>query len=277
MDRIKILISGIPGKVGVNLAGHFLADGRFTLLPVALTGPGVPEEPVNVAGAAIDIVGPERHREALANLKESEGGFIVIDYSHPSAVNANAALYCDLGINFVMGTTGGDRAELARTVESSSASAVIAPNMAKPIVGFTAMMEYMAENFPGIFSGWDLSIRESHQAGKADTSGTARAMVGYFNRMGMDFSADRIFSERDPERQRKDWGIPEEHLKGHGWHTYDLTSPDKTVALSFTHNISGRDVYYPGTADAAIFLSRRVAEGNRGKVYSMLDVMRQAQ
>jgi 4-hydroxy-tetrahydrodipicolinate reductase len=190
MEHLRVLISGMPGKVCLILARGFISDERFSLLPTSLTGPGVPEEALKVNGTSIALAGPDRHREVLLDFKDRYGNFIVVDYSHPEAVNRNAGLYCELDLGFVMGTTGGDRAELARTVEASHTSAVIAPNMAKPIVGFTAMMEYMAKTFPGIFAGYDLSIRESHQAGKADTSGTARAMVGYFNRMGVGFSED---------------------------------------------------------------------------------------
>ncbi len=173
-----------------------------------------------------------------------------------------------------MGTTGGDRAALARAVVNSGTVAVIAPNMAKPIVGLTAMVEYAAQNFPGLFSGYRMTVRESHQKGKADTSGTAKAMVSYFNAMGVDFPVEAIESERDPDRQRFDWKIPLDHLGGHGYHTYTLTSPDGTVTVSFTHNILGRDVYYDGTADAVIFLKSRLRERARGKVYSMTDVLR---
>ena len=47
------------------------------------------------------------------------------------------------------GTTGGDRQKLEDTVVSSPIAAVIAPNMAKQIVGLQAMMAYAAETFPG--------------------------------------------------------------------------------------------------------------------------------
>ena len=37
------------------------------------------------------------------------GRLIAVDYTHPSAVNANVEFYSKNGLNFVMGTTGGDR------------------------------------------------------------------------------------------------------------------------------------------------------------------------
>jgi 4-hydroxy-tetrahydrodipicolinate reductase len=146
--------------------------------------------------------------------------------------------------------------------------------MAKQIVGFQAMMAYAADNFPGLFSGYALTVRESHQSGKADTSGTAKAMVTYFNRMGVEFTSDAIVMERDPRIQREQWGIPDAFLSGHGWHTYRLTSPDQTVVFEFQHNVNGRDVYAEGTIDAVCYLDRQLKAGAVGRVYTMIDVLK---
>jgi 4-hydroxy-tetrahydrodipicolinate reductase len=92
--------------------------------------------------------------------------------------------------------------------------------------------------------------------------------------MGIDFSPDAIQMERDPDVQKKQWGIPEAYLSGHGWHTYRLTSPDQTVVFEFKHNVNGRDIYAGGTMDAVHFLNQKLKAGERGKVYSMIDVLK---
>jgi 4-hydroxy-tetrahydrodipicolinate reductase len=148
--------------------------------------------------------------------------------------------------------------------------------MAKQIVGFQAMMEYAATQFPGLFSGYTLQIRESHQQGKADTSGTAKAMVKYFNALGTPFSEEDIEKERDPQRQMAVWGIPETYLSGHGWHTYTLTSADGTGTFEFRHNVNGREIYAGGTLDAVLFLHQKIDAGVAGQVYSMIDVLKGA-
>jgi 4-hydroxy-tetrahydrodipicolinate reductase len=175
-----------------------------------------------------------------------------------------------------MGTTGGDRHHIEQTVCGSDIAAVVAPNMAKQIVGFQAMMEYAADTFPGLFQGYTLEIRESHQRAKADTSGTAKAMVGYFNRLGVPFSEEQIAMERDPQVQSSRWGVPEAYLTGHGWHTYTLVSADKTARFEFTHNINGRDIYVQGTLDALLYLEKKLTAGARGKLYTMIDVLKGA-
>lgn len=274
MSRIKIMINGMPGNVAVMLASHVLADDRFTLLPFSLTGPEITASEHVISNLPIGLIRPDAADEALAKIQDAEGAFICIDYTHPSAVNANARLYCRRGIPFVMGTTGGDRDALAATVASSNISAVIAPNMAKQIVGFQAMMAYAAKEFPGLFAGYHLEIVESHQKNKADTSGTARAMAGYFNELGIVYSEDEIIKIRDPAIQKNELGVPEAYINGHGWHTYTLTSPDRTTTFRFTHNVNGRDIYALGTFDAVAFLHRKTLEKTAGRVFSMIDVLK---
>jgi 4-hydroxy-tetrahydrodipicolinate reductase len=274
MSRTNVMVNGIPGNMAENVARHILADDRFALVPFSLTGPEIRVAEHRVEMLAVRLLKPEEREAVIEDLKQKQGPFLSVDFTHPTAVNANAEFYCKYRLPFVMGTTGGDRPRLEASVRASSISAVIAPNMAKQIVGFQAMMEYAAQTFPDLFKGYVLEIKESHQKGKADTSGTAKAMVRYFNQMGLDFSEDKIMKERDPEIQAARWGIPQKYLAGHGWHAYTLTSDDKTVRFEFIHNVNGRDVYARGTLDAVLFLEARVGEGARGNVYTMIDVLK---
>ena len=199
---------------------------------------------------------------------------IVVDFTQPNTVNRNADLYCELGIPFVMGTTGGDREALEKRVIDSGNIAVIAPNMAKQIVAFQSMMQHIAQNFPGAFEGYTLQIKESHQQGKKDTSRTAKSMIENFDALGIPFTKDQIVMVRDPIEQLE-MGVPNEHIDGHGWHTYTLKSADGNVLFEFTHNVNGRQVYVQGTLDAIRFLDRKLREDpiEKGKVYSMIDVL----
>ncbi len=276
MNRIKIMVNGIPGNMAGNVAKYAINDDRFELIPYSLTGPEISEDKHKIDSIAITLIHPKNSEQAITDLIEKEGAFISVDYTHPLAVNGNAEFYCKNNLPFVMGTTGGDRKLLEDTIKKSSISAVIAPNMAKQIVGFQAMMEYAAKTFPDLFKGYSLEIRESHQKGKADTSGTAKAMIRYFNSLGIPFTEDEIFKERDPERQTSKWGIPKEYLGGHGWHTYTLVSDDRTVSFEFTHNVNGRDIYAAGTLDAISYLHKKIEEGVKGRMFTMIDVLKGA-
>ena len=273
MSIRKIMVNGLPGNVARIVADYLLKDERFELVPHSLTGPEIQEPECIIDDISVKLIQANQKDSQIRQIKQSQGEFLTVDFTHPSAVNPNADFYCRCELPFVMGTTGGDRRKLQAMVESSSIAAVIAPNMAKQIVGLQAMMEYAADNFPNLFKGYALEVKESHQQAKADTSGTAKAMVGYFNKLGVPYSTDEIVMVRDPQEQKTQWGIPEEYLAGHGWHTYTLVSEDQTVQFEFTHNVNGRKVYVRGTVDAILYLSEKVQAGARGKMFTMIDVL----
>jgi len=276
MSRLKLMVNGLPGKVATVIASHAIGDETVKFIPQSMTGPDIAEDEMTVNDVNIRLIRPQDRDQAIQEIKSSEGKFISIDFTLPDAVNKNARFYCDQALPFVMGTTGGDREKLVQTIAGSSISAVIAPNMAKQIVGFQAMMAYAAETFPGLFDGYGLEIKESHQQTKVDTSGTAKAMVRHFNQLGLNFSESDIIKVRDPEIQQKDWGVPAAYLDGHGWHTYTLTSKDQTVEFSFSHFVNGRDIYAWGTLDAARFLQTQIQNGIKGRTFSMIDVLKGA-
>ncbi len=276
MESINVMVNGLPGKVATKVAEHIAGDSGLKLLPYALTGPEILDKTTHIGSTTIELIHPDKRQELIDSVKQTEEDFVCVDFTHPNAVNDNASFYCKNNIAFVMGTTGGDRDQLANTIKASRTAAVIAPNMAKQIVAFQAMMEYAAKTFPGMFNGYSLEVKESHQKGKADTSGTAKAMIEYFNKLGTPFSKDQIIMERDPEVQRTKWGIPDAYLSGHGWHTYTLRSEDGTVFFQFTHNVNGRDIYASGTIDAIRYLTKQLKHGATGRVFTMIDVLKGA-
>lgn len=274
MDPIKVMVNGLPGNMATKAAEHVVQDAGMKLIPFALTGPEITASETQIGPETVSLILPKRRDEMMESIKDTEGKFICVDYTHPSAVNDNASFYCNNRLPFVMGTTGGDRQLLVETVQQSEIAAVIAPNMAKQIVAFQAMMEHAAKTFPDVFKGYSLEIKESHQKGKADTSGTAKAMIGYFNKLGIPFAKDQIVMERDPEVQQTQWGVPEAYLSGHGWHTYSLRSEDGTVSFQFTHNVNGREIYAGGTLDAIQYLAKKMDQGAKGRVFTMIDVLK---
>ncbi|KAL3618719.1 hypothetical protein CASFOL_037381 [Castilleja foliolosa] len=91
-----------------------------------------------------------------------------------------------------MGTTGGDRELQYKTVADSKVYAVISPQMGKQVVAFLAAIEIMSEQFPGAFSGYDMQVMESHQAEKLDISGTAKAVISCFEKLGASFDLEQV-------------------------------------------------------------------------------------
>lgn len=275
---LALMMVGLPGAMGLEIGRACLRSG-IELVPISLAG-RVSRECEVVEGSrsvTVKLVGPEQPGEQLATLraaKEQYGAsLVIVDFTNPSIINSNARLYHEAGINFVMGTTGGDRELLQKETQASGVFAVIAANMGKQIVALQATLERMARDFPGSFAGYSLQVTESHQKTKADTSGTARDMVKSFSSLtGAAFEEGDIKLIRD-EPAQMEFGVPEEHLNGHAFHTYSLTSPDGSVTFEFKHNVCGRRTYAEGVVDAALFLASKSAEGGEKRVFSMIDVL----
>jgi len=215
------------------------------------------------------LLGPE-DRDTMEIPPET----ISIEFSQPDAALGNIAWFVERQIPFVCGTTGFDEAKAREMIAGGEISAVMAPNMAIPIILIQAAVKRLADSYPEALSGYGFSLTESHQATKKDTSGTAKALVKDFARLGLPASAEAISKIRDPEKQQNDLQVPEEHLQGHAYHDYEVNSPDGSVVLGLSHRVHGRRIYADGSLVAARFLYRQVTAGSKGHVYTMEDVLR---
>ena len=272
-DVVTVMVNGVSGKMGHATACAVVRREGFELAPYALTKrAGATTEVLGVEVTGVDV-SVEDAGEVLERAKREYPGLVVVDYTLPESVNANAELYVKHGVPFVMGTTGGDREKMLAEVKASGNYAVIAPQMGKQVVAFQAAMKLMAEQFPNAFEGYTLTVTESHQSSKKDTSGTAKAIVASFNDLGCGFDIKDIELVRDVESQTGKMGVPEEHLLGHAFHTYRLTSPDGTTSFEFQHNVCGRNIYAEGTVDAVGFLKRKIASKDPKTLYDMIDVL----
>lgn len=280
-NPLVVMVNGLPGKMAAATADEVVRRG-LTLAEEAMTGPdtsGSHTVAQNNNDIEVKLQPPDEHDACLQRMRQCYPRLIVVDYTHPSVANRNVELYAAHGLSFVIGTTGADSNAMHAVVEKTpNIYAVIAPNMGKQIVAFQAMMDMMGTQFPGVFSGYTLTVKESHQANKADTSGTAKAIVSSITDMGVDFSVDRIEKVRESQRSIDEMHVPSEFVsKGHAFHTYHLASSDNTVHFEFQHNVCGRAVYAAGTVDAVQFIDtrRRQANDAKGKrVFTMVDILR---
>jgi 4-hydroxy-tetrahydrodipicolinate reductase len=274
-DKLAVMVNGVPGRMAAATAEEVVARG-LVLADEALTGPGVENTTVQIGSHSVALAAPPQHAACLQRIKDKYPRIIVVDYTHPSACNPNVELYAAAGLSFVVGTTGGDVDAMRSVVHRTpGVYAVVAPNMGKQIVAFQAMMDMMAREFPGAFDGYSMTVTESHQSTKADTSGTAKAVVTSFQQLGIDFHVNDIKRVRTPPESMEKMKVPGKYVTtGHAFHTYHLTSPDGTVNFEFQHNVCGRGVYAAGTVDAVQFLDSRRQDGREQQVFNMIDILR---
>jgi len=58
MERIKVMVNGIPGNMAVNVAKHVMNDSMFKLIPYALTGPEITEAEYTLDSTVISLIHP---------------------------------------------------------------------------------------------------------------------------------------------------------------------------------------------------------------------------
>jgi 4-hydroxy-tetrahydrodipicolinate reductase len=316
--NIYVMVNGMPGPMATAAAEACLRKG-LQLSPVAMTGPNVESstitvvDPITKRNANVRLISSTYMDEVIASLAGTRAALgscniYAIDYTHPLAVNSNCKFYIQQNIPFVMGTTGGNRTELYYDVQHldhnadtapihPNFSCVIAPNMGKQIVAMQAALSDLATKYPGAFAGYQLQVTESHQKTKADTSGTAKAVIDSIKRLTSDteYTYDDIQMIRNDEASIQ-FGVPETVVQentGHAYHTYTLTSSDGTVQFQLQHNVIGRTIYAEGTADAVKFLATTVRQQRPTKtnvddditsattahqhrrIYDMIDVLKE--
>jgi len=94
---------------------------------------------------------------------------VLVDFTQPDQVLANAREAIDAGVHLVIGTTGFDLAELRSLAEAASSNVFVAPNFA---IGAVLMMRFAAEASRHLDGA---EIIEYHHAAKLDApSGTAK-------------------------------------------------------------------------------------------------------
>jgi 4-hydroxy-tetrahydrodipicolinate reductase len=65
MNRIKLMVNGLPGNMASNVVKHALDDNRFVLITQSLTGPEITDTKTTVNGVAFGLIRPEARDQAI--------------------------------------------------------------------------------------------------------------------------------------------------------------------------------------------------------------------
>ena len=255
------MVDAIQDQPDMRLYPFGMAEERGDLCVDSGPGPAI----------NVRLIPTANHEELLGTSRGMV--HIIVDFTQPTAVNRNAHLYCEAGIPFVMGTTGGDRNRLIGVVNQSGISAVIETNFSPWVNVFREMFRFAGKNFPGAFKGGKRLLKEGHQPTKKDPSGTMISMFPALEALfGEPLDPSEIRMVRDALVQELEYGVLAKDTTGCGYHSYRFRSPNGAVDLNFEHNIRGRLDYVDGCLQAIRFLAERREE--KGKVFSMVDVLK---
>ena len=248
---LKIAISGICGKMGRNvlasisertdcevLCGLDIGEASGCPVPVYKTPADMPEKPD-----------------------------VIIDYSHPNALNALLDYAKATGTPVVLATTGYSEEQLAEIRKASEQVALFSSfNMSIGIQLLLALSKKAAQVLGNQF---DIEIIEKHHNQKIDApSGTAlmiaNAIIGV-----TDPPKHPVYDRHSVRKKREITEIGIHSIRGGtivGEHEVLFAGPDETISI--THTASSKRVFAEGSVNAAVFLA-----GKPAGMYDMTDLL----
>ncbi len=237
---IKIAIQGICGRMGGVLVDMITKRSDCRLVAGVDIG--------SAAGLPCPVVSSA---EKLSTLDEAPD--VLIDFSHPGAVEATLEYCTKVGLPYVVCTTGLSEEQKEQVKKASEKSAVFySANMSLGI----SLLVNLVQKAVSVLQGFDVEIVEKHHGNKLDApSGTAIMLADAAND-----AADGRFEyvyDRSPVRQKRgenELGISA--VRGGsivGEHDVLFCGQDEVITLS--HTAYSRNVFAAGAVTAALYVA----------------------
>jgi len=195
------------------------------------------------------------------------GADVIVDFSHPSAVEGLLALSKRSGIPLVLATTGLSREQIASIREASKDIPVFFSfNMSLGINLMSALAKTAARVLGEHF---DIEIIEKHHNRKIDApSGTAILLANAVSEP-LPISPEYVYERRSKRQKRNKNEIGLHAIRGGtivGEHELLFAGQDET--LSITHTAYSKEVFATGALNAALFM-----QGKPPGLYDMNDLI----
>ena len=253
---IKLIITGVGGKMGSTILGLARKDSDFEVVGV-VEAQGHP-----LVGKTIDSLSVADDLPAIIGKSD-----IVVDFTQAEASLSYFRAARQNKKAIVIGSTGFAEEALAEIHGSSDAKVVISPNMS---VGMNLMFDVVGKLSGIMKDEYDIEIIEMHHKMKKDApSGTAVKLKDIVEASEPSRKWVEVFGRKGiiGERKKEELGILA--LRGGdvvGEHTVMFAGHGER--LEVTHRAYSRENFARGALMAAKWLSK---QGNG--VYSMKDVL----
>ncbi len=263
---MKIGIVGAAGRMGRMLIAEVLGvEGCQLAGGTEPPGSGVLGQDLGL------LIGAAEHGLSIGDdtgalFKASDA---VVDFTHPDATAAHAALSGETGVALIVGTTGLEAQHMEALGRAAAKAAVVqAANMS---VGVNLLLGLTEQVASALGDDYDIEIAEMHHRHKVDApSGTALAL-GAAAAKGRGVNLEDVSDRgRDGEAGPRIAGdIGFSVIRGGdvaGDHTVIFAGPGERVEL--THKAGSREIFARGAIRAALW-----TEGRAPGLYSMRDVL----
>ena len=192
---------------------------------------------------------------------------VIIDFSHPSALDGVLAYAKRTKTPLLVATTGLSDAQQAQLREAASDIAVFfSGNMS---LGICLLMQLAKVAASVLGTDFDVEIVEKHHRRKLDApSGTALMLADAVS-AGMESAPQYVYTRHDRRTQRPQNEIGISAVRGGtivGEHEIIFAGQDEILTLS--HSARSRDLFAVGAINAALFLHKQPSG-----FYNMSDVV----
>ena len=263
---MKIGIVGAAGRMGRMLIAEVLGvEGCQLAGGTEPPGSGVLGQDLGLLIGAAEQ-GLSIGDDTSALFKASDA---VVDFTHPDATAAHAALSGETGVALIVGTTGLEAQHMEALGRAAAKAAVVqAANMS---IGVNLLLGLTEQVASALGDDYDIEIAEMHHRHKVDApSGTALAL-GAAAAKGRGVNLEDVSDRgRDGEAGPRIAGdIGFSVIRGGdvaGDHTVIFAGHGERVEL--THKAGSREIFARGAIRAALW-----TEGRAPGLYSMRDVL----
>ena len=204
------------------------------------------------------------------SLKDSKESFdVIIDFSHPSALEGTLSYAVSENKAVVLATTGLSAEQMELIKEASDKTAVFfSANMS---LGINLIIDLVKKATTILQDGFDIEIIEKHHNQKIDApSGTALAIADAINET-CDKSNEYVYDRHSSRKKRSKNEIGIHSLRGGtivGEHSVIFAGNDEFIEIK--HTATSKEIFAVGAIKAAKFLS-----GKPAGFYGMNDLIKE--
>ena len=236
---VRLILSGCNGHMGRAVANLCDADPELEV------------------AAGIDVLGqpggqfPVYSSPAACPLS----GDVLVDFSHPSALDALLEFCLERSMPAVLATTGYSEQQLEQIGRAAGRIPVF--RSANFSLGVNLLMDLVRRAAAALGEGYDVEIVECHHRRKVDAPSGTALMLADAAAQALPYQPDYIYDRHCVRQARQPREIGISSVRGGtivGDHTVIFAGPDEVIELS--HHAASREIFAAGAVRAAKFLAR---------------------
>ena len=249
---VRLILSGCNGHMGRAVANLCDADPELEVAAgIDVLGQPGGQFPVYSSPAACPVPGD-----------------VLVDFSHPSALDALLEFCLERSMPAVLATTGYSEQQLGQI--SRAAGRIPVFRSANFSLGVNLLMDLVRRAAAALGEGYDVEIVERHHRRKVDAPSGTALMLADAAAQALPYQPDYIYDRHCVRQARQPREIGISSVRGGtivGDHTVIFAGPDEVIELS--HHAASREIFAAGAVRAAKFLAR----ADRPGLYDMSSLL----